>query len=516
MKLKQLFFFSSTALILNGYSQVDEVILDGNGVAATISNNGFFFSKPTTSTAGYEFPKGSANHLVFRSSMWFGATDEEGNLKMAAMHEEEYPGGETGFFKGALTADGTATAGASPQHGEVYKVSQAEIDYHIAHAGEAGYTIPHGILNWPAHGDVTLGFDYYLAPFVDLDGNGDYNPETGDFPAIRGDYAAYFILNDKGGVHAYNPLGIEMHYMFYQFNADNYIDSTTFLHLRVINRSTTDYPSFITSHYMDYDIGRANNDLFGTNEENDVIYGYNGLAADDGAGAGSGYSFNPPALGVVSLNRKLNAGSFFFLDGYGSAPTAAEQRWNRMNGNMVNGEPFTYKNEGDSIVRYLYSGNPTGIGTDDWKDQYPEDKVLLGSAEAVPLSSGESLCYDYAFIATQQEGNFIANAGRIIELAAEVKAFYATQPNYCDFTLSLPDVLHTKNIAAYPNPSNGEFTVELAGDYNIHIYTMDGRVVYEQNHLTGKQLLTTNLSAGQYVITYTQGEIIHQEKLIIQ
>ena len=44
------------------------------------------------------------------------------------------------------------------------------------------YVTPHGILEWPAHGDVDLGLDYQLAPFADLNGNMIYEPELGEYP----------------------------------------------------------------------------------------------------------------------------------------------------------------------------------------------------------------------------------------------------------------------------------------------------------------------------------------------
>ena len=38
------------------------------------------------------------------------------------------------------------------------------------------------IFNWPAHGDIGIGQDYWLAPFYDYDNSGDYDPNAGDIP----------------------------------------------------------------------------------------------------------------------------------------------------------------------------------------------------------------------------------------------------------------------------------------------------------------------------------------------
>ncbi|PIZ05521.1 MAG: hypothetical protein COY57_06840, partial [Flavobacteriales bacterium CG_4_10_14_0_8_um_filter_32_5] len=45
-----------------------------------------------------------------------------------------------------------------------------------------GYQIPDVILNWPAHGDPSLGQDWHLAPFYDRDGDDFYDPSQGDYP----------------------------------------------------------------------------------------------------------------------------------------------------------------------------------------------------------------------------------------------------------------------------------------------------------------------------------------------
>lgn len=525
--MKKIVFIYSTLFLINAVAQVDEVVLDGNGVAADVSNQGAFFFDMDETAAGYEFPKGSGNHLIFADMLWIGGVDINGQLKLAGgiFASED----NVDFYKGALT-NGDAAAGVPPEQVEVYKVSQAEIDYHIAHIGEAGYTVPHGILNWPAHGNVADGFDYYLAPFEDLDGNGDYNPETGDFPTIRGDHAAFLILNDKGGLHnatGGDPLGVEIHVMFYQYDADDYIDSTTFLHVEVINRGTQYFPEFIVGNYMDFDIGDPSNDYAGTNEENDVIYGYNGTTTDAGIAGGSGYGANPPAIGLVSLNRELHVGGYF-QNGAGpyGDPSSAADYWNYMNGNWKNGLPFTYGGNGgttgsDSTVRYMFSGNPTIIADDEWTEvgvaNPSGDRRVFGASEAVTFSPGESLCFDYAFVATQSEGDHLANAGRIIELAGDVKDFYAAQTNnHCGGTLSTPDFSVLNDFSIYPNPSVGSFTIEIEGEYNVNILAMDGRLVYEENKLNGKQIINENLAKGQYIVQINQGEKTMQKKLVIR
>src|SRR5690606_9836943 len=45
-----------------------------------------------------------------------------------------------------------------------------------------GYTVPGYFFHWPAHGDPAKGQDFKLASFFDLNQNGEYEPELGDYP----------------------------------------------------------------------------------------------------------------------------------------------------------------------------------------------------------------------------------------------------------------------------------------------------------------------------------------------
>ncbi|MDZ7774772.1 MAG: hypothetical protein U5L09_03725 [Bacteroidales bacterium] len=97
----------------------------------------------------------------------------------------------------------------------------------------------------PAHGAFSKGQSYYLAPFYDADGDGNYNPMNGDYPyydlsgdlcgtktptademagdviegtsvlsdqVIKGDQTLWWVTNDKGNTHSGNngstPIGV--------------------------------------------------------------------------------------------------------------------------------------------------------------------------------------------------------------------------------------------------------------------------------------------------------------------
>lgn len=127
-----------------------------------------------------------------------------------------------------------------------------------------------------SRGDITLGVADQLAPFVDQDGDGVYEPLDGDYPDFSGDEVVYVIQNDESYQPQLDALGIELHLMFYQFNTTGYLGETTFLNVRAFNRSTTSYTDYRQSIYADFDIGNYGDDYFGSSVANNMMYGYNG------------------------------------------------------------------------------------------------------------------------------------------------------------------------------------------------------------------------------------------------
>ncbi|NOQ73020.1 MAG: T9SS type A sorting domain-containing protein [Crocinitomix sp.] len=525
--MKKIILYSASLLAATTYAQDTVRTLDGNDIRATISNSGAFFTGADGSGPGYEFPKDGGNHLIYSNGFWFGAKDVSGNLKMCATR---YDIDELkDIYAGAIKADGTADAPEVPFADDVYVVSREEILFHATNYAAWDYEAPDAITNWPAHGDVDLGLAENLAPFADLNGNGMYEPAIGEYPEIRGDHAAYLIMNDTGGPHlgsGGDPLGIEVHFMFYQYEAIGEIGQATFVNARVINRSSTNYPEFIVGNYMDADIGYAGDDFMGSDSANNLIYIYNGDVIDEGTGGAPGYDENPPAVGIVSLNHVMNVGGYYGSTAgpYGDPNNAADY-WNYLNGNWLNGLSFQYGGNGNTSgsgipTNYMYSGAPymgeVGAWCENNVDNPPGDRRAYMASESISLNAGEVRCFDYAII-TSFVGHHFENAMAIIPQAATVKDFYDAQPNtYCDFTVSTPELKKELEIDVYPNPSTGAFFIQAEGKYTAEIYTIDGRKVYESALLSSKSTIQTDLAPGTYILILNQNGVMHPTKIIVE
>ena len=185
-------------------SQTD---LDVNNVRTTIMGGGDMWWN--LDDARYEIPKDGNRHSLFAGALWIGGVDAGGQLKVAAM---TYRQGGNDYWSGPLN---TTTASTSAENcnewDKHFKLDRADVEEFVARAGDPTYDVPESIKKWPAH-EKFAGEDHYLAPFHDVDGDGEYNWEYGDYPdynitgtdedaKLFGDQTLWWVFNDKGNIH---------------------------------------------------------------------------------------------------------------------------------------------------------------------------------------------------------------------------------------------------------------------------------------------------------------------------
>lgn len=286
-----------------------EAEIDINNVKTTLYGTGNFFRirGGENTEQGYYVPSNDIKSTIFQNTMWIGGLDADDSLHLAAVRFNQV--GED-FWSGPLrVTDASTDIFNVMNYHHVWKVSRAEIETLIANPGG---DIPEDILTWPGNGNVADGFAATLAPFVDVDGDGVYDPHNGDYPDILGDMALFCIYNDNydfynnGYVHhgesGGGALGIEVHCMLYGFNApdDEILNNTLFMRQWIYNRSSNDYHDTYIGSWTDFDIGYARDDYNGCNVQHGYYYGYN---ADDfdGDGEPGSYGANPPAQVIMIL-----------------------------------------------------------------------------------------------------------------------------------------------------------------------------------------------------------------------
>ena len=285
-----------------------------NNVNATIIGDGscytYFHYSSLLECPTWEVPAGSSKSTVFQHTLWFGGLDTNDDLHLAAFRFGQIG---TDYWTGPLTTtDATTNLMSMLKYYHVWNVTRAEVNDFIAHHGELGYETPDDILTWPAHGDGDFAAN--LAPFVDVDGDSHYNPEAGDYPAIKGDQCLFFIFNDSYANHTESggdKLGLEVHAMVYAYEnpKDEALYNTVFVNYEFFNRSANDYHDVYLGLWSDWDIGYMGDDYVGCDVQRGACYAYNATPFD-GNGEPEAYGDNPPVQVLTIL-----AGPYMNADG---------------------------------------------------------------------------------------------------------------------------------------------------------------------------------------------------------
>jgi len=339
----------------------EKIFMEFNNIRALVETGGSLWQDRANSRSSYEYPKDSKNHVIYSGALWMGGEDINGQLKLAAHMFRQ----GNDFWPGPLgdLIDGTGNYDPFvPQNAEVtlykdngaaeifpaqctkydqfYTIRKSEVLQFIAWWNcENGVSDPDDcedverpseevldrIRNWPAHGDESLGQDFYLAPFYDNalegeTGNGIYDPiADGDYPwydieeeidcrndrrvTLFGDETHWWVFNDKGNIHTEtggDPIGMEIRAQAFSFATDDEINDMTFYNYELINRGTQTLYETYFGQWCDADIGYGLNDddYIGCDVGRGLGYAYNGDLNDEGGGNQPGYGENPPAVGI--------------------------------------------------------------------------------------------------------------------------------------------------------------------------------------------------------------------------
>lgn len=289
--------------IINNYSDT----LDANNIKTLINPYGLHFwdGPKTDDNYIYEFPKESGKSTIYNSTFWIGGMDQDDQLRLSA---ERFRAQGIDFWSGPLSVENNSlsidTATVVEWH-QVWKLNKYDVEYHKYNWNQPNYEPVENIATWPAHGDEALHQSQYLAPFVDVDGDGYYDPYSGDYPLIKGDQCIFFIFNDLRYEQTEtqgNPIGLEIHSMMYQFdNPDNpAFNNTVFMNYKIFNRSEYILTDAYIGIWTSIEIGYGNDDYVGCDVERGMYFGYNGDEID-GNGEPHAYGENPPAQGVLFL-----------------------------------------------------------------------------------------------------------------------------------------------------------------------------------------------------------------------
>lgn len=481
--------------------------LDINNVIARIQNTGTMFNSGNEGL--YEVPKGTGKSPIYTEGIWIGGKDPQGKLHIAA---QTYRQSGDDFWPGPLdTINAEIDPATFLQYNRLWKIDLFTINefigkYMDGSVANGTYTIPPIIADWPAHGNGS--YARMLAPFVDNNLDGNYNPYDGDYPKIKGDQMLWWVFNDAYAAHGNTnspyKLGVEVHGSAYAYSCplatgnDSVINYTTFYHYDFINRSDTNYQDVYMGVFNDVDLGNLMDDYIGCDTLMNIAFAYNGDNDDEGI---YGYGSNPPMINLAVLDGPepdlsdgidndhdgttdetgekcmMNYFTYYNNDFTPTGnPVTANQYYNLMQCFWKDSSHVTYSGNGYQSstmnTNYAYSGFP--YDSNAWSELHPDtgaipnlptDRRILVSSGPFSLPVHEKRSIDFAYVYTRDPNNpngpntsFRVNS----EQVARIKHFFETDSFPCKHLIGI-DELRNDFFQIYlsPNPAQSSLTVSI-------------------------------------------------------
>ncbi len=526
--------------------------IDINQVDAMLHNGSDMFWD-LQSSPRYEVPKGSGKHVAFASSLWVGGTSPSGALHVAA---STYRQTGNDFYAGPYRSNGNynCATGFDQQWQKIWKVNRSEVMQFQSDfwAGTVNFNNYPEIETWPGNGDTTQTEDWQMAPFVDMDGDGVYDPAgDGDFPCFPGDQGLWWVTNDDG---AHTETGstafpLQMTNMVYGYNCqggycpDSVFDYLTFYHREITNKSSSTYTDFYIGFWLDTDIGNYTDDYVGCDTIRNMTFSYNGDPDDETA---SGYGLNPPAFGSLLLpNDDISkmAGTMVYendFSDYGN-PELPEHYYNYLKSTWKNGDHLVDNgqfgrpaNGTGPLTNFAYPGDPGfcgGVGNG-WSEvsagNQPFDRRSLQTFGPFTIQPGETIHLDYALLFAR--GYYNDNLGSVCELqktADIVLSFWnPAMANSCSGglpTSATASVEDAFDLNVFPNPNGGTFHVtwnkQFKGAQSLKMIDIQGRTVKEFALEKSRLQLDVDaqeLNAGLYFLQMNANGKTHTTKVVIK
>jgi len=552
----------------NGLTVNNCRFLDVNNVRTAILDRGD--KNWNSSSASYEVPKGGGTHSVFASSLWIGGLDNGGGLHQAAMTYRQ-----TGidYFPGPLdTTNGTTDSITSLQYDYIWRIQKLKIQefqyYWSTGAVQNGsYTPDPDILSWPAQG--TGNFTRNMAPFIDVDGNGIYNPLTGgDYPDIKGDEMLYCIYNDNLSAHTETggvPLKVEIHASAYAYFCPTVADSmkvinyTTYYNYEIFNRSGNTYNNTYLGMFHDVDLGYYKDDYVGCVSTENFSYTCNG-DVNDGSSASPAlgtYGAHPPIISFPILNGPVaDPGDGIDNDNDGTIDEIGEV--NLMTGHLYYNNDFTVTGNpehADDYYLYLsgkwkdstnltYGGNgyggiiPTHFAYDGmmydtaaWTElsagNPPDDRRNLTSCGPFTLTAGQHVNFNYAIVYSRDTTVGPPDSlyyDQAVYDVRRVRNWYTTQsePSCIQWGVGIHEPAAPPiDISLYPNPASAQITIAYdpqSVNASYEIVDMTGRVIQQgKMERNGQTVISVAAySSGIYLVRVVDGDQLSYQKFIRQ
>lgn len=403
--------------------------------------------------------------LLYTSALWIGGRDRGDTLRLAAM---TYRQSGTDFFYGPNVRDfasqDTDALDTSGRWDQGFFVTSDAID-----DLQQGGPVSNPIRRWPWAGRRGTTEPDRIAPFVDVDRDGRYDPDAGDYPKMKGTHSIFMAGNDHSGLHKESqafPILTDVFTQMYAYDCeDTVLSRTLFITYQFINRGNKRFDRFYMTTFNDFDLGLVFNDFIGTDTSRNYVYVYNGDSNQINSPASFGA--DAPAMAVKYLNHPL-AYSMYYNNNSGPTgnPEEARHYYHYMKATWKDGIPLTNDGEDGRVAdtsvnptRYAYPGDP--LAPSGWNEvtagSVPGDRRILATAGPFAFTPGDTLTLEVAYIVNRSTDSHLGNVKTLRNDAEYIQNLYdqGRLGRGCETLTAAPEA-RQQNLPApevYPNPA---------------------------------------------------------------
>ena len=441
--------------------------------------------------------------------------------------ERRYSGGIFGpsedYTAGPLNVDGTAVAALCQNYDRIWHVRATEIEAHRSDFQD-NETVDAPLMNvvkWPGRGNANLPdlpeLDALHAPFVDLNGNGTYEPLQGEYPDVYGTLAIWSVANDLGIPNddtQGTPVGFQIETLLTVPDQDS-LPRTVFTEFYLTYRGQEplqdfrlgmihyppmycspmapgSFPEANLAYLVEAELDPDPNCEFVTSPtEPRRIFGQQLVSAERVA---DGENFN---LGSVTFFEQGNSQSAWPPGLW--LPEMDVEYYRNLNGQLRNGFPvgvidtsIVLQNAVDSFFIF-----PDTLGWDGCSPTFPMSTYLINSGVGVGmLQPGDEFRVTYASHLTITPGRACENRAAVLKTGERVSDYYTLRQQLITDTET---PTHKIGLVIAPNPARGQLQIQgLSGAVPYRLLSIDGIVV--QSGETDGFVDLDSIPPGMYVL----------------
>ena len=561
--------FGQTSSCQPGTSQVQ---IESGHVKTSLLNQGDMFFDPASKKASFTWPKNDPfnRSLIYSGSLWFGGTETGTSNFLSAVQTNR--DSVRNFWPGPIDAahpNGTSNLICSVWNRH-FKVDRSHLDAFMSVIQSntlplAAGLIPEPVLLWPGKGNTWLkalatsqgltdlnSFDLDLAPFQDVNSNGIYDPQNGDYPDLGNRSSmVWWVINDIGNqkVCFSDPtvmpgIGLEFQVLASTYpgiNQQSYLDNSIFLDYKIINKGTKTLENSYLGLFLDFDIASGGDDYLQCHVMKNLAFAFDGDISP--VSSANSYGPNAPVLAFKVLDapgplaendgfdnnrngiadeageKKIMTGFTYF--NIGNDPVAGDPKsvtdFTRfLQGKWKNGSDLVYGGSGlgpaGFTTPFAFPGSSDTIGlafngtvqnpvprpkwTENSSGNSPGDR--RGLIRSGPFTFAPGQAVHYAAVSLVGSGGTVQeNISHLYNISDSLESFLPTLLT-SNTERKVPDLAAT----VFPNPASETIRINGGNEISqIRITDLQGKVIYhDAAYVSFRDIDVRSFSKGVYLV----------------